>query len=738
MKNRILSFILLITTINFSFAFEVNLNRNFKLSNGKSQTSINDFITKPTNVAPILTATGNQIYCPQTAMKIVTDFSIIDADDTAIDALYVQISSGYNAQTDLLALTGIHPNVSANWNPINGKLELKSPTNIPVLYADLVFAVKNIVYSNSSALPTGNRTFSITVGQNNYLPSNGHYYQYVSNIGIGWNEAKTAAEASTYYGLQGYLATITAADEQQLIGEQSLGTGWIAGSDAETEGVWKWKSGPENGTIFFQNLVLQPNGSFVSDPTSSGTTPVFAYWNRTGGTFEPNNQGGNENYVHITAPGIGLRGSWNDASAYASPSGDYQSKGYIVEYGGMAGDPNISIATFTKMTIPQIVKAIPSERCGAGSLNLFAESNVGVVSWYDSEFGGTIQFTGNTFNTPVLSVSKFYWVEANLVDCAVKPLRTKIVATINMVPIVTTNLSEVFLCGVGMATITANTTQGEIQWFETATSTSIFASGNSISRNFAETITYYAEAVNTPCADGKRIPITVFVYKSPFVADQTQIVCKGKQTTLDANFPNATYLWSNGDTTQTTIVSTAGIYTVAVTTAPPENCTKINKVTVIERSVSPIKAVEVNENTVTIILENPNLQSEYSLDGINFQTSNVFQNVAGGVQYAYVRDTDSCGIAERVKFIVIDIPKFFTPNGDSYNDFWTIVGLVNFPKAELQIFDRFGKLIVQLNKIKSSWDGNFNGNALPADDYWYVLKIDPNNDSLKGHFTLKR
>ncbi|HRA74448.1 MAG TPA: hypothetical protein PLB11_16670, partial [Flavobacterium sp.] len=47
------------------------------------------------NVAPILTATGNQVYCPGTQMKIVTDMTIVDPDDTGIDAIYIQISSGY-------------------------------------------------------------------------------------------------------------------------------------------------------------------------------------------------------------------------------------------------------------------------------------------------------------------------------------------------------------------------------------------------------------------------------------------------------------------------------------------------------------------------------------------------------------------------------------------------------------------------------------------------------------------
>ena len=78
------------------------------------------------NVAPVLQATGNQIYCPQTSLPIVTDMSIIDPDDVGISAMYIQISSGYVFGQDVLTLTGVHPSISASWNAIEGKLSSRS------------------------------------------------------------------------------------------------------------------------------------------------------------------------------------------------------------------------------------------------------------------------------------------------------------------------------------------------------------------------------------------------------------------------------------------------------------------------------------------------------------------------------------------------------------------------------------------------------------------------------------
>ena len=53
------------------------------------------------------------------------------------------------------------------------------------------------------------------------------------------------------------------------------------------------------------------------------------------------------------------------------------------------------------------------------------------------------------------------------------------------------------------------------------------------------------------------------------------------------------------------------------------------------------------------------------------------------------------------------------------------------------IYDRYGKLIINLLSNGPGWDGKYNGRLLFADDYWFVAYRQDGRIH-RGHFTLKR
>ncbi len=665
------------------------------------------------NVAPVLQATGNQIYCPQTTLPIVTNMSITDPDDVGISAMYIQISSGYIFGQDVLTLTGVHPTIVASWNAIEGKLTLNGVSGNPT-YVAFEAAIEAVVFSTTSSNPSGQRVFSITVGQANYLASTDHYYEFVPNIGINWNAAKNAAAASTYYGLQGYLATITTMDEVQISGVQASGAGWIGGTDSDVEGVWKWATGPELGTIFW-------NGSV------GGSTPNFAFWN----TNEPNNLG-EEDYAHVTAPGVGQPGSWNDLTANGASGGAYQPKGYIVEYGGMPGDPVLHISTTSTITIPQITTTTNGERCGSGSVILLATASSGTVNWYTTPTGGTPIFSGNSFTTPVLTTTTNYYVDALPLGCSVGS-RTLVTATINALP-VTQFISPTTICQNTSTTLSASTTAGIINWYDSATSNVPLSTGNTFTTpNLSTTTIYYFEALNNNCTS-IRTAITVQVSTAPNVQDEVVGICENTGVTIHAGISNATYLWSTGATTQTIIIWDAGTYTVEITNS--FGCSATKTITATLYPLPRFDTVLVENDQITIVPLNTG-DFEYSIDGVTYFSSPRFTINEGGLYTAYIREIHDCGYRSK-DFVVVSIPNYFTPNNDGTNDFWSVKGAQYYPKATTVIFDRHGQLITTLRQNNLLWDGTFNNEKLPSTDYWFVTEIPETQQIIKGHFSLIR
>ena len=289
------------------------------------------------NQPPIVAGSGDQIYCSGGSIPVAQSINITDPDDTTTTAVYIQISSGYVSGEDLLTLTGSHPNITATWDATQGEITLQGPAT----YTEFETAILATEFSSSATSPSGTRQFSITVGEANFLPSTQHYYEFVSDPGISWTDAEIAASNRSYFGLQGYLVTLTSQQEADFSGSQAQGVGWIGATDDAVEGEWRWVTGPEAGTQFWNGGV-------------GGTELTFAFWNNNepndypGGPSNP----GQENFAHITDPSVtSSPGSWNDLPNVTASSGAYAAQGYVVEYGGMIGDPVLSLTATTTINI---------------------------------------------------------------------------------------------------------------------------------------------------------------------------------------------------------------------------------------------------------------------------------------------------------------------------------------------------------------------------------------------------
>ncbi|QHI38894.1 hypothetical protein IMCC3317_42940 [Kordia antarctica] len=235
--------------------------------------------------------------------------------------------------------------------------------------------------------------------------------------------------------------------------------------------------------------------------------------------------------------------------------------------------------------------------------------------------------------------------------------------------------------------------------------------------------------------------IEINIVGQPIIGDQEAFLCTGNGTSVELSFEEnfASYVWSTNEITPAITVTETGVYTVTVSNSA--GCEKQISYVVTEEPPLTIDRIEVADfqavNTIKIVVadENDPENITYSINGGNsFSENNEFVNIYPGIYDIVVRRGECNAASETI--LVGGFPKFFTPNGDSFNDTWQLLQKEYYPNATIELYDRYGK---NLNYIKADteWDGTYKGARLPSGDYWYKLTLE-NGRIIKGNVTLKR
>ena len=205
-----------------------------------------------------------------------------------------------------------------------------------------------------------------------------------------------------------------------------------------------------------------------------------------------------------------------------------------------------------------------------------------------------------------------------------------------------------------------------------------------------------------------------------------------------------TYLWNTNETSPTIRTTKEGNYNVIVTNNL--GCKTTRNIKVNLSQLARIKLLQIKdlqkENQVIVLVENP---SEYQYKIVfengtetDFQSSSTFENIPGGLHQLIIKNNDGCGQIDS-ELAILEAPTFFSPNEDGYNDYWNLKGTNGTLSIQstIYIFDRYGKLLLQISPFSLGWDGTINGEPLPADDYWFTVKLEDGREA-KGHFSLMR
>jgi gliding motility-associated-like protein len=311
------------------------------------------------------------------------------------------------------------------------------------------------------------------------------------------------------------------------------------------------------------------------------------------------------------------------------------------------------------------------------------------------------------------------------------------------------NFSTIILAG-----LPSNVTINYYETLNDATlETNVLSSPYNNTTPYNQTLYARAES-NNDCFGINQVQLTI--YPRPNIdADETQYYCLNEfpitqqlSTGLIGNPLDFSFSWTTGEVTESIEIDTIGIYTVTVINEDT-GCQKTRTFNVEASNIATIEQpIYISDGNlfsnvveVTATGEGTYLYALQNQDGelIGYQNSGQFYYIPAGIYTVLVKDIKAdCGTAQ-VDISVIGFPQFFTPNGDQYHEYWQVYGVNEIFQAnsEIYIFDRYGKLLAQIDPTGLGWDGTYNGQPMPTNDYWFSVKLEDGR-VYRNNFTLKR
>jgi gliding motility-associated-like protein len=256
----------------------------------------------------------------------------------------------------------------------------------------------------------------------------------------------------------------------------------------------------------------------------------------------------------------------------------------------ITGCTDKAIATVDVRAIPtNAVVTGPDSICSGNTATLKATAPGGTYNWYDAATGGTLVYTGATYQTPILNSNKTYYVAVvSALSCG-SVSRTPVTVIVHTTPTSPVIAGPDSICSGNTATLTATAPGGTYKWYETVTLGTAIYTGTIFQTPVLNTTkTYYVEVEsNSACTSVSRTPVTVNVNTTPIspVVTKPDSICAGFTTILTATAPGGTYKWYEtatggtpiytGDTYHTPFLNVTITYYVEAETS--SKCTSVSR-----------------------------------------------------------------------------------------------------------------------------------------------------------------
>ncbi|GEJ50056.1 hypothetical protein FPKKA176_contig00053-0029 [Flavobacterium psychrophilum] len=380
-----------------------------------------------------------------------------------------------------------------------------------------------------------------------------------------------------------------------------------------------------------------------------------------------------------------------------------------------------------------------------------ATTSTGANFTYDWSNGTTT--VGTTATLPNVTTAGTYTLTVTNTANGCTSTSSVLVTVDKTAPIAYAGLDKVITCAIQNVTLGgATTSTGANFTYDWSNGTTTVGTTATLP-NVTTAGTYTLTVTNTANGCTSTSSVLVTVDKTAPIAnagDDTVITCANPIISLGgaSTLTGVSYIWKRatiivGQTAILTNVTIPGIYVLTVKNNIT-GCTATDSVIVTQNINLPQVVVNhVSDNNYSLQITGGQAPYIYSIsNGIIINNYN-FTIKDSDYYTINVKDAKGCTTETTVylKALDIEIPDYFTPNGDGNNDTWYPLRTQKYPNMEVLIFDRYQREIVRLkgNTIQG-WDGNYNNNPLPSGDYWYVIKLndEKNSKEILGGVTLVR
>ena len=492
--------------------------------------------------------------------------------------------------------------------------------------------------------------------------------------------------------------------------------------DATTAGAtYLWQNGSTNSTYnvvvtgnYFVQVVVGSCSNTDTINVTYLTVPVFSLGNDT--AICPNQS------FTINMTGTGTSYLWQNGSV--SPTYTILSAGLYwceISNGNCFARDSITVMNIPP---PNINLGNDTTLCIGATLLLNANTLNGNYLWQDGSLNSTF----------MVSTTGIYFVTVNN-GCSDSD--TISVFYLQPTPIFG---NDTTICDNATLTLSALTPGATYLWQDATTNSSniVTVAGS-----------YWVTVTIAGCQNSDTIIINATPSPILSLGNDTTF-CTGNSMLLNPIVANATYLWSDGSTNDSLVISSAGNYAVTITS---NGCSSTDAISVL-LNILPLSDLGFDlimcEGTATSLQAGTNPSYNFlwntndTTSSINVTLSGIYwvniSNACGSVTDSILLLPKPCGTDS---FCDLYFPNAFTPNADGINDIFYPADICPIEYIQLSIYNRWGELVYFTDLFNDGWNGTRDDIPCSMGVYVYLCRYRindayPSDETKTGNITLLR